>query len=230
MLAGSPLAEASRPALVLFDCDGVLVDTEVVSSDTLAAMLTQHGVPTSSAALRVRIKGCSLDWIAEESARVLGGTLPAGWIDEFIARRLVIFQEGVPQIPGAAQAVRAVRSAGIALGVASQGSRAKMAVTLPASGMDAVLGDAPIFSGDDVVRGKPHPDLYLHAAASFGVPAALTVVIEDSVPGVTAAAAAGMRVLGYAGDESPARLVAAGAEVVHDLRDVAALLGIAPAP
>ncbi len=64
--------------------------------------------------------------------------------------------------------------------------------------MDAVLGDAPIFSGEDVVRGKPHPDLYLHAATTMGVDPRLAAVVEDSVPGVTAAVSAGMRVLGYA--------------------------------
>lgn len=218
---------AERPGLVLFDCDGVLVDTEVVSSDTLAAMLTERGVPTDGDALRVRMKGTSLDWIIAESTRQLGGTLPGGWMDEFIERRLVIYRQGVPQIPGAAAAVRAVRAAGIPVAVASQGARTKMAVTFPASGMDAVLGDAPIFSGDDVERGKPHPDLYLHAAATLGVDPARCVVIEDSVPGVTGAVAAGMRVLGYAADEDPARLAAAGAEVVHDLHDVPQRLGIA---
>lgn len=216
-----------RPALVLFDCDGVLVDTEVVSSRTLAEMLTERGVPTDEGALRIRMRGTSLDWIKAESAAQLGGAMPDGWMEEFIERRLVIYRQGVPQMPGAADAVRAVQAAGIPLAVASQGARAKMAVTLPASGMDAVLGDAPIFSGDDVVRGKPHPDLYLHAAATMGVEPHLAAVVEDSVPGVTSAVAAGMRVLGYAADEHPDRLAEAGAEVITDLRDVAARLGLA---
>jgi beta-phosphoglucomutase-like phosphatase (HAD superfamily) len=216
-----------RPALVLFDCDGVLVDTEVVSSRTLAEMLTERGVPTDGDALRIRMKGTSLQWIVEESARQLGGTVPGGWMDEFIERRLVVYRQGVPQIPGAAAAVRAVQAAGILVAVASQGARAKMAVTLPASGMDEVLGDAPIFSGDDVVRGKPHPDLYLHAAATLGVDPAHAAVVEDSVPGVTAAVGAGMRVLGYAADEDPGRLAAAGAEVFTDLHEVPARLGLA---
>jgi beta-phosphoglucomutase-like phosphatase (HAD superfamily) len=221
---------AVPPALVLFDCDGVLVDTEVVSSDTLAAMLSERGVPTDGDELRIRMKGASLDWILAESARALGERLPDGWMDEFIERRLVVYRRGVPQLPGAAAAVRAVQAAGIPLAIVSQGARAKMAVTLPASGMDAVLGDAPIFSGDDVVRGKPHPDLYLHAAATLGVAPARTVVIEDSVPGVTGGVAAGMRVLGYAADEDPARLAAAGAEVLLDLHEVPARLGLATAP
>lgn len=216
-----------RPAIVLFDCDGVLVDTEIVSSLTLAEMLTERGVPTDGDALRIRMKGTSLQWIVEESARQLGGTVPDGWMEEFVERRLVVYRQGVPQIPGAAAAVQAVRAAGIPIGVVSQAARTKMAVTLPASGMDEVLGDAPIFSGDDVVRGKPHPDLYLHAAATLGVDPALAAVVEDSVPGVTAAVGAGMRVLGYAADEDPGRLAAAGAEVFTDLHEVAARLGLA---
>lgn len=221
-----PPAPAERPAAVLFDCDGVLVDTEVTSSHVLAAMLTEQGVPTDGDELRVRMKGTSLDWIIEESRRQLGGTVPDGWMDDFIERRLVVYRDGVPQIPGAAEAVRAVQAAGIPVAVASQGARRKMEVTLPASGMDAVLGDAPIFSGDDVVRGKPFPDLYLHAADVLGVDPAEVVVIEDSVPGATAAVAAGMRVLGYAADEDPARLAAAGAEVIDDLHAVPGLLGL----
>lgn len=217
----------ARPALVLFDCDGVLVDTEIVSSSTLAAMLTERGVPTDGDALRIRMKGTSLEWIVEESARQLGGTVPDGWMEEFIERRLVVYRQGVPQIPGAAAAVQAVRAAGIPVGVVSQAARTKMAVTLPASGMHEVLGDAPIFSGDDVVRGKPHPDLYLHAAATMGFDPAYAAVIEDSVPGVTAAVGAGMRVLGYAADEDPGRLAAAGAEVIFELHEVPARLGLA---
>lgn len=226
---GAASARLLRPAAVLFDCDGVLVDTEIVSSHVLAAMLTEQGVPTDGDALRVRMRGTSLDWVRAESVRQLGGEdkLPAGWMEAFMDRRLVVYAEHTPQIPGAAAAVEAVRAAGIVVAVASQGARRKMDVTLPASGMEAVLGDAPIFSGDDVVRGKPFPDLYLHAAKVLGVDPAAAAVVEDSVPGVTAAVAAGMRVLGYAGEEEPARLEAAGAEVVLDLHDVPARLGLA---
>ncbi len=190
-------------------------------------MLTERGIATDGDELRIRMKGTSLDWIKAESARQLGGTLPDGWIEEFTERRLVVYRQGVPQIPGAAAAVRAVRAAGIPVAVASQGARAKMAVTLPASGMDVALGDAPIFSGEDVVRGKPFPDLYLHAATVLGVDPAGCVVVEDSVPGATAAVAAGMRVLGYAADEDPERLRAAGAEVIDDLHELAPRLGLA---
>ncbi len=89
---------AERPQLVLFDCDGVLVDTEIVSSRTLAEMLTERGVPTDGDELRIRMRGTSLDWIKAESARQLGGTMPDGWIEEFTERRLVVYRQGVPQM------------------------------------------------------------------------------------------------------------------------------------
>ncbi|MFT4034967.1 MAG: HAD family phosphatase [Patulibacter sp.] len=226
MADSSSPAAAAPPDAVLFDCDGVLVDTEVTSSRVLAQMLMQHGIPTDGDELRVRMKGTSLPWIERESARLLGGELPARWMEQFIARRLEIYRDGVAQLPGAAAAVGAVRRAGIPIAVVSQGAREKMAVTLPASGMDVVLGSAPIFSGDDVERGKPHPDLYLLAASRLGVEPAGCVVVEDSVPGVIGAVAAGMRVLGYAADEDRARLLAAGAEPFDDLRALPELLGL----
>jgi beta-phosphoglucomutase-like phosphatase (HAD superfamily) len=219
------------PAAVLFDCDGVLVETEIISARVLAEQLTAAGVPTDADELRETIKGTSLGFLAEESARRLGArAVPSDWMERFIESRLVEYRRGVEQLPGAADAIVAVKAAGIPVAIVSQGSRQKMQVTLPASGMDAVIGDAPIFSGDDVERGKPHPDLYLLAARTLGVDPAACVVVEDSPPGVTGAHAAGMRVLGYAVDSDPDRMHAAGAEVFFDLHEVAWRIGIAPTP
>ncbi|MDO9352165.1 MAG: HAD family phosphatase [Solirubrobacteraceae bacterium] len=222
---------SARPAAVLFDCDGVLIDTEVTSAHVLAEQLTAAGVPTDADELREVIKGTSLGFLAEESARRLGvQAVPGDWMDRFIETRLVEYRRGVEQLTGAAEAVTAVKAAGIPIAIVSQGSRQKMSVTLPASGMDRVIGDAPIFSGDDVERGKPNPDLYLLAASRLGVDPADCVVVEDSPPGVTGAHAAGMRVLGYAVDSDPERMRAAGAEVFFDLHEVAWRVGIASQP
>lgn len=212
---------------MLLDCDGVLVDTERTSAQVLAEMVAEHGVQLDVDHLRAEMRGTTLQWIAAQSAALLGRPVPDGWMEEFIERRLVHYRQGVQAIDGAAQVIRALRAAGIPLAVASQGSREKMAVTLPASGLDRELGEAPIFSGDDVERGKPHPDLYLLAASHFGADPARTVVVEDSVPGVTGAVAAGMRVFGYAGEEAPERLRAAGAEVLQRLDQLLPALGIA---
>jgi beta-phosphoglucomutase-like phosphatase (HAD superfamily) len=220
----------ARPAAVLFDCDGVLIDTEKTSAEVLSRRLARLGVEITPDAVRERIKGTSLTVVEAEATRLNGGTLPDGWMEEFIAERLVEYRHGVEQIPGAAEAVRAVEAAGIPLAITSQGSREKMATTLPASGMDAVLGDAPIFSGDDVERGKPHPDLYLLAARELGVDPAACVVVEDSPTGATGAHAAGMRVLGFAEDSDPVKMADAGAEVFYDLAEVPWRLGLVPPP
>lgn len=205
----------------------MLVDTERTSAEVLVEMLAEQGAAAEVEYLRDAMRGTTLQWIADHSADVLGGDVPDGWMESFIERRLVHYRRGVAQIDGAATVVRALRTAGIPFAVASQGSRAKMQVTLPASGLDRELGDAPIFSGDDVVRGKPHPDLYLLAARHFGAAPGETVVVEDSVPGVTGAVAAGMWVAGYAGEEEPARLQQAGAHVLQRLDHLLPLIGIA---
>lgn len=217
----------TRPAAVLFDCDGVLVDTEVTSSRELSRSLAELGVELDPDEVRRRFKGTALVTALAMCEELTATSIPDGWFETFVARRLDAYREGgVEPIPGAIDAVRAVQAAGIPLGVVSQGAREKMAVTLPASGMAGVLGDAPIFSGDDVERGKPFPDLYLHAAASLNVDPASCVVVEDSPTGAKAARAAGMRVLGYAHDADPAEMAATGAEVFLDLAEVPALLGL----
>lgn len=216
-----------RPAAVLFDCDGVLVETEVTSSRELSRSLAELGVELTPDEVRSRFKGTALSTALSMCEDLSGGPVPDGWFDTFVARRLAAYKaDGVAPIPGAVEAVRAVQAAGIPLAVVSQGAREKMATTLPASGFDAILGDAPIFSGDDVDRGKPFPDLYLHAAATLRVDPAACVVVEDSPTGATAAAAAGMRVLGFADDADPERMRAAGAEVIFSLHDVPGLLGL----
>lgn len=214
------------PAAVLFDCDGVLVDTEVTSSRELSRSLGEIGVELTPDEVRLRFKGTALSTALTMCEELHGAPVPEGWFDTFVARRLEAYRRGVDPIPGAIDAVKAVQAAGIPLAVVSQAARVKMAVTLPASGFDAVLGDAPIFSGDDVERGKPFPDLYLHAAKTLGVEPERCVVVEDSPTGATAARAAGMRVLGFAHDADPERMAATGAEVFYDLGDVPALLGL----
>ena len=217
----------TRPAAVLFDCDGVLVDTEVTSSRELSRSLGELGVDLDPDEVRRRFKGTALSTALAMCEELTDRPIPDDWFDTFVARRLDAYRHGgVEPIPGAVDAVRAVQAAGIPLGVVSQGAREKMAVTLPASGMTDVLGDAPIFSGDDVERGKPFPDLYLHAASSLGVDPTACVVVEDSPTGATAARAAGMRVLGYAHDADPALMAATGAEVFYSLAEVPALLGL----
>ncbi len=129
-------------------------------------------------------------------------------------------------MPGARETVQAVKAAGVDVCVASQGKRAKTELTLSLCGLRDLFDDGALFSADDVARGKPFPDLFQHAAARRGIAPERAAVVEDTVIGVTAAVAADMRVVAYAGDEDPAPLRAAGARTVRALAEVPGALGL----
>lgn len=227
MTAAAGLAWDGEPVrAVLLDCDGVLVDSEVISSEVLAAKFAELGVQITPEQARAAYKGYSLEALQAAVAERSGRQLPPTWLREFIDARLVRYRQGVAPIPGALELIGAVRAAGLPLAVVSQGSREKMGVTLPAAGIDAAIGGAPVLSGDDVTRGKPHPDLYLLAAERLGIAPAGCVVVEDSPTGAKAAVAAGMRVLGYAGEGDAARLQAVGARPITTLAAALPLLGL----
>lgn len=219
---------ASSPCdLVIFDCDGVLVDSEAIANATLAAALSEWGLAITGAEARARWIGRSMKSVGIELRAELGDRLPDGWLEEVEARDFALFRERLEAVPHVRGAVEAVQAAGLATCVASSGSHAKMEVTLGVTGLRPLF-EGRVFSAREVARGKPHPDLFLYAAARMGVPAERAVVIEDSPAGVAGAVAAGMRVLGYAGDALTEReaLAAAGAVLFDDMRDVPRLLGL----
>ena len=219
---------ASSPCdLVIFDCDGVLVDSEAVANATLAAALSEWGLAITGAEARARWIGRSMKSVGIELRAELGDRLPDGWLEEVEARDFALFRERLEAVPHVRGAVEAVQAAGLATCVASSGSHAKMEVTLGVTGLRPLF-EGRVFSAREVARGKPHPDLFLYAAARMGVPAERAVVIEDSPAGVAGAVAAGMRVLGYAGDALTEReaLAAAGAVLFDDMREVPRLLGL----
>jgi beta-phosphoglucomutase-like phosphatase (HAD superfamily) len=120
--------------------------------------------------------------------------------------------------------VRAAREAGVAVCVASQGSLRKTDTSLGLTGLDQLFGPGERFSAHEVARGKPHPDLFLHAAATIGAEPADCAVVEDTPSGVAAAVAAGMPVFAYAADSDASALRAAGAQVVQTLAQLHPLL------
>jgi HAD superfamily hydrolase (TIGR01509 family) len=217
-----------RPDLVIFDCDGVLVDSEAIANATLAAALTEWGHPISGSEARRRWVGRSMKSVGEDLKAELGAALPDDWLAQVEARDFAIFRERLQPVPGAREAVMAVQAAGLATCVASSGSLDKMAVTLGVTGL-APLFEGRIFSSWQVARGKPAPDLFLFAAARMGAAPTNCIVIEDSPAGVMGAVAAGMRVLGYAGDAETGAtaLAAAGACLFHDMGQLPAQIGIA---
>jgi len=221
------MMQPSRPDLVIFDCDGVLVDSEAIANATLAAALTEWGCPITGPEARRRWVGRSMKTVGEDLKVELGEALPADWLEQIEARDYAIFRERLRAVPGAREAVLAVQAAGIPTCVASSGSLDKMAVTLGVTGL-APLFTGRIFSSRQVARGKPSPDLFLFAAKQMGIDPAGCVVIEDSPAGVTGAVAAGMRVFGYVGDPDTeaAAVETAGAVLFHDMADLPRALGL----
>jgi HAD superfamily hydrolase (TIGR01509 family) len=216
---------SARPALVIFDCDGVLVDSERIGHGTLAAMATESGYPlTVDDSFRLFMGWRMPDVIAHIEAG-LGRPLPAGWLEEFSRRRDAVLERELKPVAGIAAVLDALAAAEIATCVASSGSLRKMRFTLGLTGLDRAFGDR-LYSTWDLPRGKPFPDVFLHAAASLGFAPAESVVIEDSPAGAEAARAAGMRCFGYAADSDRAALQAHGATVFFAMDALPALLGL----
>lgn len=207
--------------MVIFDCDGVLVDSESISSRELARSIGEAGLAMKYEDVKSTFKGESLADIAAVVTERLGRELPDGWLEGFQQRRVAAFRSELVAVSGAEVAIKEVASRGLDACVASQASLAKVRLTLGLTGLRSLFADDRLFSSTMVARGKPAPDLFLHAAAAGGHPPDACVVIEDGVGGVTAALAAGMRVLGYAADSDASALERAGAEVFYDMLEVA---------
>jgi HAD superfamily hydrolase (TIGR01509 family) len=212
--------------LVIFDCDGVLVDSESISNGVLARLLTAEGLPTTLAEARRDYQGLMLSEVIHGAETRLGRPLPERWLARYEHERSAAFQEELQPVAGAAEAVRLLSAAGVAVCVASQGKLEKTRLTLGLTGLRDLFAAGALFSAESVTRGKPHPDLFLHAARVMGASPARTVVVEDTPSGVTAAVSAGMRALGYAADSDERALADAGAEVFHALDELPALLAL----
>jgi len=203
--------------LVIFDCDGVLVDSEAISNDVLARMLTREGLPTTLAEARRDYQGILLSDIRDRAQARLGRPLPQGWVAEYERERAKEFHRSLKPVPGAAEAVQRVKAAGLKVCVASQGALAKTRMTLGLTGLRGLFGPDALFSAHDVPRPKPDPALFRHAAASMNTKPSACAVVEDTPSGITAAVAAGMRAIGYAADSDEHALRDAGAEIILSL-------------
>jgi HAD superfamily hydrolase (TIGR01509 family) len=210
--------------LVIFDCDGVLVDSETISNDVLARMLSEEGLSTTLAESRRDYQGLLLSEVVERVERKLGQRLPSDWLARYERVRSEAFRHGLKPVPGAAAAVEAVGAAGIDACVASQGKLEKTRLSLEITVMRHLFPEQALFSAYEVAQGKPHPDLFLHAAATMGADPARCVVVEDTPSGVLAGVTAGMRVFGYAADSDERALREAGATTFSSLEQLPELL------
>jgi HAD superfamily hydrolase (TIGR01509 family) len=206
---------------VIFDCDGVLVDTEPVANRVLAELLTEHGLPTTTEQSMERYMGRSMPSTIAISEELLGGALPSDFADGYYAALGAEFARELHPVPGIVEALDRIERPSC---VASSAPHHKIRLTLGLTGLLERF-DGRIFSAADVGRGKPEPDLFLHAARTMEFDPARTVVVEDTVPGVLAGRAAGMRVLAFARHTPAAALAEAGGEVFDDMRALPGLLG-----
>ena len=214
--------------LVIFDCDGVLVDSEGPSNAVVAREITALGWPMTAAESTARFVGVRLSDIPAVVEAHLGRPVPPGWVETLRGGLIAAF-DTLETLPGAHDTLRAVAALGLPYRVASNSSHEEMAVKFRTTGLAPLIAGRQ-HSARDVPRGKPHPDVFLAAAAAEGVPPAACLVVEDSLPGVTAAIAAGMTVVGLdpGGDGAPLR--AAGATPIRSLHELPALLRTALRP
>jgi HAD superfamily hydrolase (TIGR01509 family) len=214
-----------RPAGVIFDCDGVLVDSERPLFDLLAEDLSARGVDMQRAEFERLFLGATIPG-GFRQLRALGVSLPDNWVERIYDRLYARLAAGTPLIPGVLGVLDAVRAAGIPCAVGSNGTERKMQITLGQHpGLLERFGGR-VFSGQALGAPKPAPDLYLHAARALGHPPADCAVVEDSPTGARAAAAAGMRCFGFAPDGDGAALAAEGAIPFRRMDDLPQLLGL----
>ncbi|WP_425147487.1 HAD family hydrolase [Deinococcus sp.] len=218
-------------AAVLFDLDGVLVDSEVLANRVWVAQLAEHGLHLSHAEFLARSVGRTYPVLYAELERDYGWQPPDGF-DALNDAALALAFEGVPEIEGAGETLRALRAAGVPYAAASNSRRDRLDLKLRVAGLSELLGDHSYDPAQVGGRGKPLPDLYRHAAQALGADVRASLVIEDSLTGVAAGVAAGAAVWGllaggHVHDALAAELTAAGASrIIGSHADLRAALGL----
>jgi HAD superfamily hydrolase (TIGR01509 family) len=218
-------APAQPPDLVIFDCDGVLVDSERLAIDIDVAMLAELGWRMSRDEAVERLVGRSFADIGADLATHLGRPLREGWDTEWRRRLRETLDADLTAVDGIEVALDALAARGVPMCVASSTGHEGLRRSLGRTGLhDRFAGR--IFSAADVPRGKPAPDLFLHAARTLGVPPERCAVVEDSLHGLAAARAAGMPAFAYAAGLVPThRLTGPMTTLFTDMRTLPALLG-----
>jgi HAD superfamily hydrolase (TIGR01509 family) len=202
--------------LVIFDCDGVLVDSEPILNRIFAETLTEAGFPMTFEEVNQQFMGKSLATCLQIIEETHGRPLPTNFVEHCKEREFAAFQQELQPTPGIAATLEQLN---LPRCVASNSSHRHIQFVLTLTGLLPYF-EGKLYSCHDVDRPKPFPDVYLHAAAQMGAEPSQCVVIEDSVPGVQAGYAAGMTVFGYVplSEGNPASrreaLRAAGAQMV----------------
>jgi HAD superfamily hydrolase (TIGR01509 family) len=198
------------PDLVIFDCDGVLVDSERLTHAVLRELLAEHGVALTLDETFEHFMGVSIERCHELIAELIGAPPPAGFLSEFDRRSFEAFETHLEPVAGVGALLEALP---VPYCVASNGPHEKMRKTLGHTGLLPHF-QGRLFSARDVRRPKPAPDLFLHAAATLGAAPEACIVVEDSAAGIQAAKAAGMVALGFTWRGQDEKLLRAGADAV----------------
>ncbi|MEU7058748.1 HAD family phosphatase [Streptomyces sp. NPDC046197] len=210
--------------LVVFDNDGVLVDSERLANALLAEMLTEAGLPTTLEESIRTYMGGSFARVRQLAEERLGRELPAGFQERYRQRLFDALGSRLRPVAGAHELLESLSAGGTRFCVASSSQRDRLELTLRVTGLAPLLADR-VFSADEVAEGKPAPDLFLHAADRMAADPATTLVVEDSPLGVQAARAAGMRVVGFAAT-TPAERLAEADHVITSLAQLPALINV----
>lgn len=209
---------------ILFDCDGVLVDSEPVTCAVLAQMLRERGARITDEEALQRFVGKSFREEKAEIESLVASPLPEDWYPDFLRRRDAALALSVEAVSGIHQVLDTARRLAMPHAVASGAERGKMRVTLGRTELLDTL-QPHVYGADQVERSKPHPDVYLLAARGLGVDPSRCLVIEDTPTGTRAGVAAGATVFGFCARMEPRRLLQAGASVVfEDMAQLARLL------
>ena len=215
----------TRPEMVLFDCDGVLVDSEPITCGIIRDDLARYGLNLNLEQIDSLFVGGTMQGVFE-TARAMGATVPDDWVDRIHSRIFAALERECQAITGIESVLDALDAAGIGYAVCSNGPMAKMDVTLRTTGLWPRFSGR-LYSAHDCAAAKPAPDVYLKAAAEAGVSPERCAVIEDSSTGARAGQAAGMTVYGYAEDgaqSAAAQKLAPQCDAVfHDMKDLKAL-------
>jgi len=214
------------PELVIFDCDGVLVDSERISVRVGVGVLAEHGWSLTEEEFAARFVGCSAEEFERGIAEQLGADLAREWDHRYGHRFREAFESDLEAVHGVAEVLEALEGHGVATCVASNSDHPHIEHVLGLAGLLERL-TGRVFSAHDVAAGKPAPDLFLHAARTLRIEPEDCVVVEDSPFGARAARAAGMRCFGYAGGLTPAdRLQAQSATTFQRMTDLLELLDL----
>jgi HAD superfamily hydrolase (TIGR01509 family) len=201
-----------RFALVIFDCDGVLVDSELITNRVFTSMLNELGLPLTMDEVFDRFVGRSMAQCLEVIGTLLGREVPVDFVKQYHLRTTAALNSDLKTVPGIEAVLKTIQ---VPYCVASNGSHEKMQTTLGITGLLPKL-QGRLFSVSEVPRGKPFPDIFLYAAAKSGVVPSACAVVEDTPTGVAAGVAAGMTVYGYSAHTPARRLMEAGAHCTFD--------------